>query len=213
LADAVMAAALVQFDHDYVEHRRVAERYVAGGLTRPEQAWFERHVRHCEECADDVELAELFGRSRDFAARKIKGENKGIFQVLAAFRPAQQWTIFGAAALLLLAMPALWITRPPVVEHVIALQRSGNTTIAPPHDGNPFVIVAETFSASGRYRLSIVDLSSRTLWQGHDWDATAGVALGLQVPSLPPGFAFAIVERKVANGSYMLMARYPIFVQ
>jgi hypothetical protein len=69
-----MTNKVVEFDH-----RRLAERYVAGErMSHDERAWFEHHLKDCEYCADEVALARLFHRS----ARPRRGN--GVSDFLAA---------------------------------------------------------------------------------------------------------------------------------
>ena len=84
-------------DHRYIDEFTVAERYVEDTLEPAERAAFEAHFPRCEECADRVLLAEMFGKPLPWRARFV-----------ARFKPWQLVVLFALGALLLLAVPTAY---------------------------------------------------------------------------------------------------------
>jgi hypothetical protein len=84
-------------DHRYIDEFAVPKRYVEDALEPDERAAFEAHFPRCEECADRVLLAEMFGKPLPRRARFI-----------AQFKPWQLIVLFALAAILLLAFPAAY---------------------------------------------------------------------------------------------------------
>ena len=86
-------------DHDFIQERNIAERYILGRLEPSELARFEEHFIDCQQC---IETLETSGMLRDGLRRM---EAKPAVPMMPR-RPARFWPAFGAIA----AMFAVSIT-------------------------------------------------------------------------------------------------------
>ena len=202
----------------------MAERFVRGDLTPPERVAFERHYVECAECIDRVALAQIYHvDTQSAAARKRvnKTRAEGPFSFLVSFPARQQALIFAVSALALVLFPALAVNwfdnRAPVAaaegEAVIWLPATGPVEANIPAATKMVTIGAAMPEGPGSYRLSIVDVSDRAFVSGPDQRQSKGMALGLRVPSIPPGVLFAVVEQRAPNGSYSIVSRHPLVLE
>lgn len=98
-------------DHDYIESHGLVELYHQGALPPDEEARFEEHFVDCRECTEQLELARGLQRglrsvAAEDAARTVVAA--GLFAWLARRGRPAQWGM-ALAALLLAALPALWL--------------------------------------------------------------------------------------------------------
>ena len=98
-------------------------------------------------------------------------------------------------------------------EPVIWLPSTGSVEARVSSTANNITIAAALPGQAGTFRLSIVDVSNRTLVSGADQSAGQGLALGLRLPSLPAGVTFAVIEQRADNGAYSMVTRYPLMIQ
>ena len=73
-------------------------------------------------------------------------------------------------------------------------------------------VVSQYALEPGTYRISIVDVTDRTLVGGPDQSQARGLALGLRLPAVPAGVVFAVVEKKAENGAYSMVSRHPLLI-
>ena len=214
--------SLIPIDHAYIEAHGVAERFVTGQLTQYERDAFERHYVGCTPCMDRIALAKIFNvEGQTLAARQRTKRQVGIFNVLATFTALQQGTIFAVATLALLLIPVAgmnWTASRATVEvaesePVIWLPPVGAVEARVLATAPSLTIAAAVPGQAGTFRLSIVDVSNRTLVAGTDQSAGQGLALGLRLPSLPAGVTFAVIEQRAENGAYSMVSRHPLMIQ
>ena len=98
-------------DHTYIESHGLVELYHQGALPPDEEARFEEHFVDCGECMEQLELARGLQRglksvAAEDAARAVVAA--GLFAWLARRGRLAQWGM-ALAALLLAALPALWL--------------------------------------------------------------------------------------------------------
>jgi hypothetical protein len=98
-------------DHAYIESHGLVELYHQGVLPPDEEARFEEHFVDCGECMEQLELARGLQRglksvAAEDAARAVVAA--GLFGWLARRGRSAQWGL-ALAALLLAALPALWL--------------------------------------------------------------------------------------------------------
>ncbi len=90
-------------DHDDIEDRHVAERYLMGKLPASEAARFEEHYLTCQACLDRLELAERFaGALKGVAAEEAASSAR--LGILAALARLSRRHRFSAAAVLALLL-------------------------------------------------------------------------------------------------------------
>lgn len=91
-------------DHEKIDERQIAERYVLGRLDPEERQLFEEHFLDCAECLERVELAEQLQQGlRRAAARRATAVaigGGGLLAVLARLRRWQRIALAAAALLL-----------------------------------------------------------------------------------------------------------------
>lgn len=92
-------------DHREIEEGAVVDRYLLGQLPDEEAQRFERHYLSCEECLDQLELAERFASGlRRAAAREAERTVAvaGVMAALGRLSRAGRWTLAALALVLLL---------------------------------------------------------------------------------------------------------------
>lgn len=100
-------------DHQYIEENNLVERYVLGRLPVEEQVCFEEHFAECDECVEQLELADDLGAALSTAVAEDVRLAVGTGFGAALARRFSGWagrgTMLALGLALLAVLPALWM--------------------------------------------------------------------------------------------------------
>lgn len=189
-----MKAQRFALNHEYIEANSITERYLRRELSAEQRAAFEQHFVDCEECRDRLALAEMF------LASEPEPEPEPASPAIVVYRDPpplavwlgelQLWQVLagiGAAALLLLSIPALLFLREQ--RHsapVYTLKMDGETVIGA---GGAAVLVIQTPEKTSfvEYRAALRCDNGGTRWTVRDLASGGTLALSIQPDTLPAG--------------------------
>lgn len=227
-------------DHSYIEAHHVVDRYLMNQLPSEEAEQFEEHYLSCQECLDQLELAEAWQRGHKRAvvedATIATVQQAGLLAWLLHRSPAARAGLV-SALLLGIAAPITFLaldlqrTRgqldealsPRVGTTLVALSATRSLPTAdaePTHvvrlsQGSQWVVVSLQVGAQGydAYRVALLR-DGTEIWSqdGVSTEARNDLNLTLHSDWLDAGDYLARVEATTASGELVPVARFPFRV-
>jgi hypothetical protein len=195
---------VVKVDHTYIEDNHVVQRYLLGKLSPGEEERFEQHYLECDECLDQLRLAESLHRGlKAVAVQEMTGRAIGAAATLSWWRRLGRWGRVSFVALILAAaagplvslLPhAPQLTGPVTETQLVFLSptRSGDpasgpvTRITRTAESKYIVISLDLmYPEHDRHRVSLIKGDEGSLWQSGPVEPDE---MGTLVVTVPAGF-------------------------
>lgn len=195
-------------DHKYIEDNHVAQSYLMGKLSPEEKERFEQHYLECDECLDQLRLAECLHRGlKAVAVEEMVARAAGSAVAVSWWHRLGRWGRMSLAVLVLVVVVVPFATRsfrtPQISEPVAETQlvllsstRSSSNEIAPETRitriaGSKYYTISLDLvdPEHDQYQIRLLDGTGRSLWQSKSVqpDEMGALVLILPVSFLPAG--------------------------
>jgi hypothetical protein len=222
----------VKVDHKYIEDNHVAQSYLMGKLSPEEEESFEQHYLECDECLDQLRLAESLHRGlKVVAVEEIAAKTIGSMAALSWWRRLGRWGRMSIATLVVIvaALPfvrfysgAQQLTEPVTETALVLLSptRSGDesapvTRITRVTGTWYYTISLDLmFAEHEQYRIRLMNGAGDSLWRSGLVPPDEMGALVLTVPAsfLEAGDYSFEVAAVLADGDERPVAMFPFLM-
>jgi hypothetical protein len=222
----------VKVDHKYIEDNHVAQSYLMGKLSPEEEESFEQHYLECDECLDQLRLAESLHRGlKVVAVEEMAATAIGSAAAQSWWRRLGRWRQM-SLVILVVIVAAIPLVRfdsgtpqliGPVTETALVLlspTRAGDdsepvTRITRVTDITYYTISLDLmYPEHEQYQIRLINSAGDSLWQSTPVQPDEMGALLLTVPAsfLPAGDLYFEVSALLADGEEISVALFPFLV-